>query len=101
MKSRLATAAGGVALVLVLPNAALAERGEPSYYAPPTFSDLDIDRNGVLDRAEVQARTPLYGQWGRFDTNSDDMIERSEFAAFEVRPNDSPDPKTMSEGSTH
>lgn len=86
MKSNIASAATGLFLVMILADPALAERGESSYYDRPSFSDLDVDRDGTLDKGEVQGRTPLYGQWNRFDVNNDDRIERSEFAAFELRP---------------
>jgi hypothetical protein len=84
MKSICTNVAGGLVLALAMASPALAERGEASYYAPPSFGDLDQDRNGFLDAGEVGGRTPLYGQWERFDTDRDGLIERSEFAAFEV-----------------
>jgi hypothetical protein len=85
MQSRHAYAAlaGAMVLTMFLSDVALAERGEDSFYRPPTFGDLDFDRNDVLDRGEVQGRSPLSGQWSRFDSNGDGMIEPTEFAAFE------------------
>jgi hypothetical protein len=100
MQTRTVAVAGGLALALVLTESALAQRGEDSYYRPPAFSDLDINRDGVLDRAEVQARTPMYGVWDRVDVNNDDLIDQSEFAAFEVEqpaPRDSSGPIPMTE----
>jgi len=90
MKLTYTVATGGLALILALPWSAFADRGEASYYSPPTFSDLDFDANGVLDPGEVQGRTPLLGEWDRFDTNSDGLIEQSEFAAFETRQSEEP-----------
>lgn len=85
MKSTCTNVAGGLVLALVLSQPALAARGQDSYYVPPSFSDLDVADIGVLDRGEVQGRSPLYGQWDRFDANRDGLIEPSEFAAFEAQ----------------
>lgn len=85
MKTIYTNVAGGLVLALVLSDPAFAARGEPSYYAPPGFGDLDIDRNGSLDRGEVQGRSPLYGEWESYDTNRDGLIESSEFAVFDVQ----------------
>lgn len=68
------------------PPTAFAERGEKSYYSPPSFSDLDVNRDGVLDRGEVQGRTPVYGVWNKLDVNNDNVLERSEFSPFEPDP---------------
>ncbi len=84
MKSTYTKVAGGLVLALILTQPAIAERGESSYYAPPSFNDLDVSRNGTLDKGEVQGRSPLYGQWDRFDMNLNGLIEPAEFAAFEV-----------------
>lgn len=85
MKQLSMKVAGGLVLALVLTQPAMAERGQSSYYAPPSFGDLDADRNGALDPGEVAGRTPLSGQWDRFDADRNGVIEPSEFAAFEVR----------------
>ena len=84
MKSIYMHAAGGLVLALVLTQPVLAERGQDSYYAPPSFSDLDVTRDAALDKGEVQGRSPLYGQWNRYDTDRDGLIEPAEFAAFEA-----------------
>jgi hypothetical protein len=81
---RHAALASGLMLALCLPNLATAQRGDPSYFEPPSFADLDLNDNGVLDLGEAEGHTPLAGQWGRFDRNGDDVIDRSEFAAFEA-----------------
>lgn len=85
MKSKQAYAAlaGATVLAMFLSGVAYAERGEDSFYRPPTFADLDVDRNNILDRGEVQGRSPLSGQWARFDSNGDGMIDGAEFAVFE------------------
>lgn len=85
MKTSYVAIASGLVLASLMAGPAFAERGEKSYYSPPTFSDLDINRDGVLDRGEVQGRTPIYGEWGQYDYNKDNVLERSEFSAFEPR----------------
>jgi hypothetical protein len=70
-------------LALAATDSALAERGEDSFYRPPTFGQLDFNADAVLDRGEVQGRSPLAGQWERFDTDRDGKISEAEFAAFE------------------
>jgi hypothetical protein len=85
MKSITPSAATASFLAVILAGPVLAERGEGSYYDAPDFNELDINEDGTLDPGEVQGRTPLYGEWDRFDVNNDDRIERSEFAAFELR----------------
>jgi hypothetical protein len=84
MKSTFITVAGGLVLASALAAPALAERGKPSYYEPPTFSDLDQNRSGKLDLGEIQGRTPLAGEFRSYDKNDDGRIDRSEFAAFEA-----------------
>jgi len=85
MQTKLAYVVGGAVLALAAAHPALAARGEPSYYAPPTFGALDQNRDGLLDRGEVQGRTPLYGQFERFDANRDNRIEPIEFAAYRAQ----------------
>ena len=79
-----AAVAAGLALALVLPVTAVAQRGDPVYYEPESFAELDTNHDGKLEPAEVEGRSPLSGQWARFDTNGDGLIERNEFADFET-----------------
>jgi hypothetical protein len=76
--------AASVTAALLLPLGAQAQRGEGVYYAPPSFEDMDLDTNQMLDPSEVQGRSPLSGQWARFDVNRDGLIDREEFAAFQT-----------------
>ncbi len=76
--------ASAIAVMLALSSVVNAQRGEPVYYEPPTFDELDIDNSGTLEPAEVQGRSPLAGQWERFDTNGDGAIDREEFTAFQA-----------------
>lgn len=54
-------------------------------YGHPSFAALDIDGNGVLSPGEAGGRKGLLDYWFRIDSNRNDAIERSEFAAFEAR----------------
>lgn len=85
MRSIYTKVASGLVIALAMSGPALAARGQPSYYVQPSFGDLDVDRNGSLDRGEVQGRTPLYGQWESYDANRNGLIESSEYAVFEVQ----------------
>jgi hypothetical protein len=81
---RRAALAGAVATALAMPLAANAERGDAVYYEPADFPDMDIDNSGTLTPGEVQGRSPLAGQWDRFDMNGDGRIDREEFDEFQV-----------------
>jgi hypothetical protein len=86
MNARAQATLGTLALVLVTGTAAQAAEpyaGLPGA-GPPSFSDLDLDRNGVLTKTEAEERQGLVEDWTRVDRNLDSLIERSEFAAFEV-----------------
>jgi hypothetical protein len=76
--------AAAVAAALAFPIAANAERGEAVYYEPPEFTEMDIDDSGKLEPAEVQGRSPLAGQWDRFDTDGDGLIDPAEFKDFQA-----------------
>jgi len=68
---RLIVTSIAAAIALALPLSAVAERGDAVYYEPPDFEDMDINDNDLLAPAEVQGRSPLAGQWLRFDTDGD------------------------------
>ena len=68
---RLIVTSIAAAIALALPLSAVAERGDAVYYEPPDFADMDINDNDLLAPAEVQGRSPLAGQWLRFDTDGD------------------------------
>lgn len=76
--------AAGISAALLLPLGAQAQRGEDVHYTPPSFEDLDLNRNGILDPGEVQGRSPLSGQWTRFDADNDGLIDPEEFMAYEA-----------------
>lgn len=59
-----------------------AELGDPVYYEPADFAQLDIDKNGTLEPGEVQGVSPLARQRDRFDTGGDGVINTEEFSAF-------------------
>jgi len=73
-----------LATTVALPVAVNAERGDPVYYEPADFSQLDTDKNGTLEPGEVQGVSPLAGQWDRFDTDGDGLIDTEEFDVFQA-----------------
>jgi hypothetical protein len=89
MKTIYAAGPAGLAFALVLSGQAIAagatEGADTQAYQAthPTFSQLDIDGNGVLSKGEAAGTKGLLGAWDQTDRNSDNAIERSEFAAFE------------------
>ncbi len=89
------TTAVGVFLALMLSGPVTAAdygSAQEGVYEHPTFSHLDIDRDGVLSKAEAAGRKGLLSYWQRTDINGDNVIERSEFAAFETLPSIPPAP---------
>jgi hypothetical protein len=84
IKQRNPIIALGMAAALVLPFAAEAQRGEDVYYEPAEFDVMDLDENEMLEPGEVQGRSPLAGQWDRFDTDGDGLIDRQEFNDFQA-----------------
>lgn len=91
MKTIYATGPVGLALALALSGPALSagmgESGavhDTARSLHPTFTQLDIDGNGVLSQAEAAGAKGLLDDWKQADRNADDVIERSEFAAFEA-----------------
>jgi hypothetical protein len=89
-RTALVTALAATAAFAIAVNA---ERGDPVYYEPADFAQLDTDRNGTLEPGEVQGVSPLAGQWDRFDTDGDGVIDTDEFAAFQAY--EGPTPKVI------
>lgn len=91
MKTKLAAQGGGLVLALILSGPAMAAGGTQAGatrdiygVSHPSFSQLDIDGNGALSEAESAGTKGLLDYWDQADRNHDDVIERSEFAAFEA-----------------
>jgi hypothetical protein len=89
MKTTYATGPGVLVLALMLSGPSgqtlAADYGSGAQGAHPSFSQLDIDGNGVLSAAEAAGTSGLLDDWTQADRNSDNAIERSEFAAFEAQ----------------
>lgn len=92
MNATHAIGTGGIVFALVLSGQGFAagygegrdasshtfEKGHPS------FTELDVSGDGVLSKAEAAGRRGPLSNWGKVDTNRDNVIDRSEFAAFEA-----------------
>lgn len=50
--------------------------------APDAFAALDINKDGVLSKAEI-AKHPMAAHAGMVDANKDGKLSKSEFAALE------------------
>ncbi len=46
------------------------------------FSQLDLDKNGLLNEAEVAADKLLHNAFAKVDTNGDATINKDEYTAF-------------------
>ena len=47
------------------------------------FEKLDVNKDGTISREEAANQQQLVESWKKYDTNTDDKIEYSEFSAFE------------------
>ncbi len=58
-------------------------QAETSREVPLQFGDLDSNRNGSLDQAEVQNVPAVKQQWSKLDRNADGQLDKAEFLRFE------------------
>ncbi|HEY9198385.1 MAG TPA: calmodulin [Gammaproteobacteria bacterium] len=65
------------ALVLLAASAVQAE-------TQPGFQSLDADANGYLSQQEAASNADVAKRWTDLDTNKDNMLDKSEFSAFEI-----------------
>lgn len=49
------------------------------------MSQLDTDRDGVISQTEAQRHPELAQRFQALDENRDEVLEKAEFARFEVR----------------
>lgn len=50
-----------------------------------SFSDLDMDENGLISRAEAVISEPLRHSWRQLDRNRDDLLDPAEFGRFDAQ----------------
>lgn len=65
------------ALILLAASAAQAE-------TQPGFQNLDADANGYLSPQEAASNADISKRWNDLDTNKDNMLDKTEFSAFEI-----------------
>lgn len=50
----------------------------------PGFQNLDADANGYLSQQEAASNADVAKRWNDLDTNKDNMLDKTEFSAFEI-----------------
>ncbi|MBN8741544.1 MAG: EF-hand domain-containing protein [Xanthomonadaceae bacterium] len=48
-----------------------------------SMADLDLNKDGFIDKSEVPSGHELAGKFARLDRNSDGKLDASEFAAYQ------------------
>jgi len=72
---------------------------EPKTVEPTeSFSQLDANRDGVLEPREARNSEVLRGRFADADANRDGSIDRSEFAAYELLRQNGPEETSPAEG---
>jgi hypothetical protein len=87
MKPTYIAAASSFVLALALAGPVMAagmSEGQADATNAPAFSDLDTDGNGYLTKQEAEGSSGLANNWEQADSNGDQQIDSTEFAAFEI-----------------
>jgi len=66
-----------VALVLVFSGAAVAA-------SQGRYSDIDANKDGIIDKTEASAYSVLSDKWRELDANGDGVLDQTEFDKFEA-----------------
>lgn len=82
------------AALLALSSAALAQTPpqtppppsslDPSANAMTSMAQLDVNRDGYIDKSEVPSGNELAGKFSRLDQNSDGKLDAEEFARYQA-----------------
>jgi hypothetical protein len=79
------------ALALLAGNAVQAEETKS------IFQTLDADANGYISAEEAAANPDLHARWQELDVDKNNQLDMSEFSAFEVGTEQTPDKGGMME----
>ena len=101
MKPTYIAAAGSFVLALAGPVlAAGVSEGEAGASSASAFVELDTDGDGYLTKQEAEVQSGLVNNWEQADSNGDQQIDSTEFAAFEIEQGAQPtDPMETAPGT--
>lgn len=90
MRTRIHSRAALAALVTLVSGLAAAQAPvppPPSTLEPSSgmssMAQLDVNRDGFVDKSEVPSGNELAGKFARLDTNSDGKLDAAEFARYQ------------------
>jgi len=69
-----------IVTTLVLLAAGTAQAGEQS----PAFKGIDADADGYVSQTEAAGNSDLSNRWIELDKDKNNMLDKSEFSAFET-----------------
>ena len=98
--------ASGILLVMAMAGpavgAGMSEGQSGASSSEATFNDLDTNLDGKLTKQEARKRPGLVSNWQQADSNGDQQVDSTEFAAFEIEQDSqsqSSPPSEMDSGS--
>lgn len=56
----------------------------PLHAEGSAFQKMDVDANGYISPEEAQANTDLSARWNDLDADKNNLLDMSEFSAFET-----------------